>query len=200
MKYYCQTRILLWIKKMENNYFEWQNDYKYPTPDEIVIPEPWIKIKLFLGRKIDEDLPPIRLGFNEPAILADAIPNRALLLIFNEKLLGFMKENSSQKLLQTFPVEIRNGKNSSKIEPYFLVNILNTQDVIDRKKSDLDINTDGEIGSINRLYIKDDFKKNNDFFRLKGYVSLFICSESFVDKINEKGFKGMKFIPIEKMI
>lgn len=180
---------------MEKNYFEWNNDYKYPTPDNIAIPEAWRKSALFVGRKINKALPEIELFFQKKVTLSDSIPNSELLLVFNKKLVDFMIEVLSDKLIQTIPVKVMTARKEDD-RSYFLVNVLNTRDVIDKKKSDLDVNKYGEIDSINKLHIKEDFRGNNDIFRLEGYASLLICSNSFVSKIKDKGFTGMKFVPI----
>lgn len=180
-------------------YFQWLNDFNFPSADDIIIPDGWIEIELFAGKKIEKKLPPLELIFNKDYPSSDSIPSKKVLLFFSARLVKFIEDNYPKGIIQTFPVEIKCKSEKSEEGKYFLVNILNSKDVIDNEKSKLKLDKYGDILNIEKLEIVDDDFDNNDFFRLSEFGGLLICSESFVHQLKDNGFTGMKFTPISKL-
>ncbi|GJM34483.1 MAG: hypothetical protein DHS20C18_34840 [Saprospiraceae bacterium] len=176
-------------------YYVWKGDFDYSAPDNFNKPEVWDEYSLTLGQEIPKDLPSIQFFFEKDGPNSDVVPNIWIYLLFNGRLVEFLKNHYDSHLFQEFPVEIIITSQEKKVENYYLMNILNTRDVIDFEKSDLDID-DGDIIGINHLEIIDEDFNNCDFFRLKGFSSLLICSQSFVDNFAENDFAGMRFIPL----
>jgi hypothetical protein len=183
---------------MNTKYYQWMHDFSFPSPKDILIPDAWKEFDLFGGKKIDKTLPPFQLVFEKEKQLPDFIPNKEMFLFFNKRLVDFFLKNYSKKLIQTFEVEIKVKEGNAISESYFLINILNNQDVIDRQKSKLRMSNSGNILRIEHLEILEkDFEK--DFFRLEDFSPLLISSEAFVNRLKEQDFDGMKFTPISKL-
>jgi hypothetical protein len=183
---------------MSNKYYQWTNDFDFPSPDDLFIPDPWKEFDLFGGEEINKKLPYIELIFKNQEQLSDSIPARKILLFFSKELVSFIKDNYRQVPIQAFPIKIKMNDVALPVGDYFLVNVLNVKDVIDKERSKL-VMDEGDIINIKHLEIIDEDFENNEFFRLEGFSSLLICSESFVQSLKENGFTGMKFTPISKL-
>lgn len=180
-------------------FYIWQNDFQYPAPSEVVIPDEWNEYDLFGGRRINRKaaLPPMKLIYEKEVALSDSIPSRHIFLFFSERLVDFIRDNTSKNSIQAFPIEIAVKASRRKISNYYLVNVLKTKNVIDRKKSDLSVDPYGEINLIRRLQIIEEKADHCELFRMEGFSGLLLCSEELVGKIREKAFNGMKFISTE---
>lgn len=183
---------------IEGSYFQWTNDFGFPSPDEIRIPDSFRKIDLFMGKRLKKPLPMFDIVFEERHELADVIPSSQLVLLFSKRLVEFLAATYPKKLFQTVPLRLTmKGKVSTG--DYFLVNLVNTRDVIDKEKSKLVMGSYANIVAIRSLALDGVPFADDDIFRLDGFVSLLLCSASFVERMKEQDFPGMKFVPLAKV-
>ncbi len=183
-------------------FYIWEHDFKYPAPDDVVIPKEWNEYDLFGGNRIrmKKLVPPMQLRFDREVILSDSIPSRHILLFFGERLVEFINRDISRELIQSFPIEIQFTASHTKMDNYFVINVVNLKDVIDRDASDLLLSKHGNINLIRRLQIREENANGCNLFRMEGSSSSLVCSQLFVDKLLEGRFSGMKFVPVNEFM
>lgn len=81
--------------------------------------------------------------------------------------------------------------------PYFAMNVLSVVDALDRKKSEIEYDSDGDVTFVRRYsLIKKRIGKLN-IFKLPETKALEVfVSEAFRECVEEEGLTGLKFVPL----
>ena len=131
--------------------------------------------------------------------LADSIPNVLHFLIVSDKLKGILNEISSQ--FEFFPVNILNARGKKTSKPYFLANLVETKNYLDKEKSEYKMsNLDKSQVQYFKKLILDPGKIDKDIsmFRLADMTQLIIVShELAVDIKRNNGCNGPLFVHTE---
>ncbi len=125
-------------------------------------------------------------------IQSELIVSRALKLT----LLQWEKEN-----LEFFPIELINQESNERSNDYYIMNILNNVECLDRNKSkfelfhpDLDI-----ITKITRLVLnKNEITDSRHIFRLDELPNIIIVSDELKTEIEKKEHSGLVLLPTIK--
>lgn len=172
-------------------YYVFQNNWSFECLKDEVIPPEYDETSLDFGLELNT-LPKITL-ISSKKTLPNSIPNHQQFLFFDSKLLKIIK-GFEVDYLQEFEIELSYGDELLREPVYKTVNIKKVIDAIDRDKSDLVLDSDGEIDFLNELVLKENF----DFapiFRLDGLEVLTLFREDLAQEIVNQGCTGLEFYP-----
>lgn len=132
--------------------------------------------------------------------MADAVPNYSSLLFVSE-CLKCLLEKESDANFEFLRIGVRNKKGHTIKEDYFIANLLDSVECVDKGKSDFRM--DSIIKSqvdIFKLLVLDESKleKNIKIFRLKEKMNLIIIREDLAQKIKDEGCTGVAFSNLDE--
>lgn len=123
--------------------------------------------------------------------LHDFLHNLDRQLIVNSKVREFLEKHINK--VEFLPVNIVNHKGRNAKESYFIVNLLDLEDCIDKEKTTFEWSKlDPELmKSVTNLTLNESsYPKKRHLFRLKHLTSVIMISESLVQELKNEGFRG----------
>ncbi len=130
----------------------------------------------------------------EKLLTYDCMPNNGQAPLVNRRVLGILLEQCPDEF-QYFPVTIvgENPKNSAfENRDYFLINICQTVDGIDKERSDIIYFDNGDVRNIKNLVLKENMK-HFCISRLQNSLVDIIVSEPLVKAFKKAKVNGVKF-------
>lgn len=181
---------------MEDFYF---NQYNIKNEDLFIrkVNEPEVvEEKYAAGVKIDLKADRPKYFYkNKDVQKLDLLPGVQLPPIISTRLKDFYQSKKMQHL-EFYPVDVICEEDGSIDSSYFLLNILNNIECLDKKKSDYSLfHPDYEIiVSVNKLVLDTAKISRRDIFRIAEYPALIIYSNDLRIKIENDGFTGFNFL------
>lgn len=140
-----------------------------------------------------------KLAPNKGVKLADAIPNTLHLAFVSSKLKGILEKHSGTNI-EFLPVRIRDHKGRIVKASYFIANVLDAAECLDRKRSRYGDNPldKEQVGRITLLVLDEQkLPAGKKLFRLGEKRELLLVHEDLVHLIQEEGCTGLRFIDMK---
>ena len=154
-----------------------------------------------LKNKIDDNVV-LNMDKDDPdgRVLYDMVENIFKILIISEPFKKIL-ETCNCGNVEYLPISIKNQRDKIEKEKYYIVNLIDSIDYIDKDKSTIEYSSLDEktIFSVENtnLNIKN-IPENRDLFRADYYPKRYIVSEKLKNKIEDEELEGMIFVPIEE--
>ena len=134
----------------------------------------------------------------ENRVLYDMVENIIQLPIISEPFKE-MLQNCDCGNVDFLPVSIKNHRNKIEKEKYYIVNLVDSVDYINKEKSTIEYDPmdESKIFSIENIALKK-IPEGRSLFRADYYPARYVVSEDLKNKIEDEELEGMIFIPIEK--
>jgi hypothetical protein len=132
--------------------------------------------------------------------LEDCLDNVGRLLVISSRLKALLdKENLKNN--EFLPVTVFNHKNQAVKEPYYILNQVQLQDVIDLDRSEYKRNRiNPDIFSVVKKLLVDEGKIEQGvaLFRMQYFPGIPIVRRDLADKISAAGITGVEFTEVDK--
>lgn len=145
------------------------------------------------GRELTEQIVPPKIVFEcLEKHLNDVLPNSGLLLIVSKKIVEILAEICPQDI-QVFEANVYIGEN--KIPNYYLLNIVNAVEVVDKSKSEYTTikGTDAILNFKKIVYKFDVLPNNHHIVRNLDYKSHVLVSDVLKEVFERNNIKGVQF-------
>ncbi|WP_291581513.1 imm11 family protein [Clostridium sp. UBA6640] len=127
----------------------------------------------------------------EEKFLSDVLPNSGSLLIVSRRVLNII-ENLCKCDYQVFEANIFVGKN--KVNGYYLLNILNPIEILDKSKSVfVTMKNSNAIFKFRKIVYKEDDLINHSIARNADYVPHVLVSQELKEIFEKEKIKGVEF-------
>ncbi|MEH7353861.1 DUF1629 domain-containing protein [Neobacillus drentensis] len=146
------------------------------------------------GRELTEQIVPPKVVFEcSEKYLNGVLPNSGLLLIGSKKIVDILEEICPHDI-QVFEANVYVGE--KKIPNYYLLNIVNAVEVLDKDKSDFTTikGTNAILNFKKIVYKFDGLPNNHHIVRNLDYKSHVLVSEVLKDAFEINDIKGVQFI------
>lgn len=136
----------------------------------------------------------------EGMILTDWVKNSRVWLIISDLFKAVLEEFCEENI-EYLPIKIKNHKGRFVNELYWIANFLVLIEAVDREHSIFRVDT-GNVGCIrmfDKLVLREDILKSGPLiFRLKEEPLQVIARQDLVERLNEKGITGVRFVETDK--
>ncbi|PCI36120.1 MAG: hypothetical protein COB50_05140 [Thiotrichales bacterium] len=158
------------------------------------------RIKLFGGKRLDADPCPQHVIYStvpeETVKIFDVLPVRTF-PIFNKRAVGVLEKICPDDF-QAFPIKIINSPDKKKLEPfenndYFIINITNTVDALDKENSNLKCYEDGSLYGVENLVLKSDVMGGHHLSRDETLHSKKLVSYELALELIKQKITGIAF-------
>ncbi len=156
------------------------------------------------GLRMDERYPPdVTLQMDEEhrgLNVPDLVANTLHLCIVSGRLKALLEQESGANI-EFLPAAIANHKGRRVPGEYFIANVLDTYDCVDRDKSDFDTfasNPDEFTGLFRLSLREDEIPANAKLFRIKPMGTVLVIREDLRAALEAKGMTGVNYIAMGK--
>jgi len=164
-------------------------------------PESW---ELFEGEPLAAQFPEIvRLKFSpsrpDNIRLYDFVENTNLVRIVSKRVRAIFDQFSIDQV-EYIPVEIMDHQGNLASNDYFLMNVMNTQPIIDMKRSkyEMCLIEEDQISDFDKIRIStEQADKDARIFRSDRQASLYFMTDDVVQAIKAAGLTGLKVVKAE---
>lgn len=136
----------------------------------------------------------------EGMILTDWVENSPCWLIISDRFKAVL-EKFREENIEYLPIKIKNHKGRLVSERYWIVNFLVLIEAVDREHSVFKVDG-GNVGGIrmfDKLVLREDILKSGPvIFRLKEQPMIVLSRQNLVERLNEEGITGMRFVETDK--
>ncbi|MEP1446870.1 MAG: DUF1629 domain-containing protein [Paraglaciecola sp.] len=133
-------------------------------------------------------------------LLVDSLFNTDKERVISESLKKFLVAKKSPNL-EFLPVKIMDHKGKFIEDKYFIMNVLDHQNCLDYDASEAEISliNDKTIDSVEQIVLLDEKVNDNfDIFRICDFPSATLVSESLAKELEDNGFTGIEFLPLDE--
>jgi len=133
--------------------------------------------------------------YPDDQIIYDMIENISQLLIISKPFKDLLQNHDCGNV-EFFPVLLKNQQDEIEKETYYLVNLFDSIDYIEKEKAaDESSNYSAQDIISNKLK---NIPENRDMFRSEHFANRYIVTEKLKNKIEDEKFTGMIFVPLEE--
>ena len=191
MKYF----IMLYESKSINDGAILETYSNLPFPDYMFDKCVSLEEKIFgnIILEMDKDDPDSR-------VLYDMVDNIDQLPVVSEQFKEMLQHCDCGNV-EFLPISIKNHRDKIEKEKYYIVNLIDSIDYIDKEKTTIKYShmNESQIRTVKNLCLKlENIPENRDLFRADYYYNRYVVSEDLKNKIDDEEFEGMIFVPIEE--
>jgi hypothetical protein len=160
---------------------------------------------LWGGEKLEKQFPQnarFTMSGDRPTstVLTDSLHNTDHLLVVSKRLKEFL-QSAGVRQVEFLKVGIRNHKNKTVPDQYYIMNLLEPVDCLDRaasKAKTSPINKD-RIASIKKLVLKPSaIESDRRIFRIANFPNAHLVRRDLAEDITKQGFTGIRWLEASK--